>query len=203
MPSKEELDLVKKLAEKKEVFSEYDVGLCVELLNFIKNDNELKEFHERFQLECENISDVIEKAKEEGKSPVLLEILKVHNDGFRFSKGNASALADTDSKFHNTLYDMNFNFKLIQKARDNILAGGEPIRIWQSIIQNDNHYRKLIDAHSNIVTSIENYNDASSEKIAITAMQQHFAIIIIHYIQQLNPKSSPRVSGNKVNTRPK
>jgi len=171
--------------------TEFENGLCTELLDFISNDADLKPFYDRFMLECENITKVIELAKEEKLDAGLLDQLKTFNDKFPRSKHNALTLGQIDKTFHEILFEMTDDPRLREIFRKIIMEDGDPTKIWRSIISNETHFQELCRYHSDIVKFIEK----KDEKNAIISMQKHFVRVLPHYIQQqFNPKQSSRRS---------
>lgn len=154
----------------------YEKDFISGLLEFIKNDALLKNFYDRFVVECENIIKVIEKLEDIAEDiGVFIEPLEKIIDKFVKAE-KPKKLAFWYSKFHEKLFQIAGNKATLEMwQQENSL--GFSYKIWQSICLDTAHRDRLCKIHSEILEAIKNKDKGK----AISAMQEHFSVILIHY----------------------
>lgn len=161
----------------------YERDFSGSLLEFIKNDDLLKVFYDRFIWECENIIKVIMKLENAAKD-VNASVKQLEKIVDKFVKAEKPKnLALLDAKFHIQLFQITEDKAFLEMSRQENSQQMDFL-IWQSICRDTAHRDRLCKIHSEILEALK---DKDKDK-AISAMQEHFVVILIHYIRALKPK---------------
>jgi len=163
---------------------------------------ELSNGIQEFDNDLRKVNDELKKASEEkSKNPDEKKydniIKKLDKAKRELYDEKSKDLALADMVFHEKLFEIGGNLDRLKKITtqmDKVLQK----EIWRSIVCNTNHYMELKNSHCEILDSIkkvvnlEENNKEEVKELAITAMQKHFAVILVHFYsanQQLNQNS--------------
>jgi DNA-binding GntR family transcriptional regulator len=145
------------------------------LLEFIKTDDLLRDSYDHFILECEIIIKLIENLDNATEDAgVSIRPLEKIIGGFLKVKA-PKKLALLDSKFHEQLFQIVDN-KVHLETWQQEKSLGFSDKIWQSVCRDTAHQDKLCKIHFEILTAIKNKDRGK----AISAMQEHFTVMLIH-----------------------
>jgi hypothetical protein len=176
--------------------SENEKRLYFFLDRFLRNDDKTRNFLKRFVTECDNVVKIV--ALPGPKRSIVVQELRNINDGFaEFLSTDEKAILD--SRFHLTLAEAAGNKEAVEHWKKQLQEKrGLPYRIWQSITRGTTaHYYKLREIHSQIVLAIE----AGDKEKTLDAMQEHFAVVLLHYVRDIK-KHIPRGKSIKNKTPP-
>jgi len=152
---------------------------------FLRKDDKTRNFLKRFATECENVSKIVDLVTPK-RSAVVQELQKVNGE---FDENlSVDEKATLDSKFHLILAEAAGNKAAVEEWKNQLKEKrGLPYRIWQSITRGTTeHYYKLREIHSEIILAI----NAGDKGGAIAAMQEHFAVVLLHYVRDTKKHKS-------------
>ena len=151
----------------------YDDDFTALLLEYVKTDDDLKNFYIRYVYECEIIQQVIDQASDFQIAELYLILEDMKN------ARTLECISDEDSKFHHALFsivhqEQFFEWYLLQaKSIQNFLNG-----FWQTIGYQTNYYYELMNIHDEIYVAVKDRN----KDFALTAMKKHFSVLLIELL---------------------
>ncbi len=165
--SKEILKVVQENAHK------YEEAFLSSFMSYIKEDELLRNFYIRLVYECEVVQIVIEKRNDFD----LMELKEIVDE--MQSASSIESVAICDSHFHRRLFAIAKEeeffewYKLQSKNLTNFLNS-----FWSYIGYKTDYYKRLLDIHMNIYLAIEK----KDVKMALSAMQDHFSILLLELL---------------------
>ena len=153
--------------------SEYEAGFSRCLLNYVKNDDVLKNFYVRFIYECEVVKIVIDK-----RTGIQLSELEMLVEKMETAPAT-EFIAIWDSEFHQKLFsiaeitDFFEWFRLQSKELARFLSG-----FWGTIGYQTKYYYELMEIHRAIFEAIR---DRDRDR-AVEMMERHFSILLLQLL---------------------
>lgn len=153
--------------------TEYEDAFLTYLMQFIKNDDVLKDFYIRLVYECEIVQIVLANRKK----TELWELRDLIDEMKEAT--TIEAISEADATFHRRLFAIAGEEKFYEwyhlqaKTLSKFLKG-----FWSYIGYKTDYYEKLMDIHTNIYLAIERQDN----KLALRSIQEHFSILLFQLL---------------------
>ena len=157
----------------KEHSKQYEEAFLSSLMQYIKNDDVLKDFYIRLIYECEIIQIVLRN-----RSNTELYELKDLIEEMKTAE-TVREIAKADATFHRRLFSIAGEesfykwYQLQAKTINTFLSG-----FWSYIGYKTAYYEKLMEIHSNICLAIEKQD----VQLALRSIQEHFSILLFQLL---------------------
>lgn len=160
---------------------EYEKAFLSYLMQYIREDEVLKDFYVRLVYECEIVQMVLHNRK----TTELWELKDLVND--MKTATTIKEIAKADASFHRRLFSIAgeeqfYNWYQLQAQSLNNFLGG----FWSYIGYKTENYERLMEIHSNIYHAIE----SQDVDLAVKSIQEHFSILLFQLLSVTFQKGS-------------